>query len=282
MAGVIRGLGAGATAAALFAAWASGAAAGCSAEPEPCAVEDGRYHIVLPEASAAPLPVVMFLHGYGGSGAQVLKNAALVQGLTARGYAVIAPEGRKRGGTGPQNWGFGPFDEGRDEGAFFASVLADASGRFGTSRAQTVLAGFSAGAFMVHYLACRDSGAFAAYAPLSGGFWRPQPERCEGPVRLLQVHGWRDEVVPLEGRVLGGGRWEQGDVFAGLELWRQANGCTSHAPDRAWSEDGLLRRRWDCGPGADIEMVLFDGGHTVPKGWAGWMADWFESEPAVR
>nr|WP_027237989.1 PHB depolymerase family esterase [Leisingera caerulea] len=279
---MMRGFRPGAAVAALIAFWGSGAAAACGAAPEACEVQNGRYHIVLPEASAVPVPVVMFLHGYGGSGAQVLKNKSLVKGVTQRGYALIAPEGRKRGGAGPQSWGFGPFDDGRDEGAFFAAVLADASARFGTSGAQTVLAGFSAGAFMVHYLACRDPEAFAAYAPVSGAFWRPQPEACAGPVRLLQVHGWRDEVVPLEGRPLGGGRWEQGDVFAGLELWRQANGCTSHAPDRAWREDGQLRRRWDCGPGAEIEMVLFDGGHALPGGWAGWMADWFEDEPAVR
>ncbi|WP_152615832.1 alpha/beta hydrolase family esterase [Leisingera sp. ANG-M1] len=269
-------------AAGLIALWGGAAAAACGAEAGACEIDQGSYHIVLPEAAEEGTPVVMFLHGYGGSGSQVLRNKALVEGLTGRGYAVVAPEGRKRDGTGPQNWGFGPFDEGRDEGAFFASVLTDASQRFGTSSAQTVLAGFSAGAFMVHYLACRDPAAFAAYAPVSGAFWRPQPEACEGPVRLLQVHGWRDEVVPLEGRILGGGRWEQGDVFAALETWREANGCASHAPGRAWSEDDQLRRRWDCGPGATIELVLFDGGHSVPKGWAGLMADWFEAEPAVR
>ncbi len=278
----MAGLKTGAALVVLAAVLGSGAAAGCAAAPEACEVEEGRYHIVLPQDRGAPAPVVMFLHGYGGSGAQVLRNTGLAEGLTERGYAVIAPEGRKRNGAGPQSWGFGPFEEGRDDGAFFASVLADASDRFGTSRAQTVLAGFSAGAFMVHYLACRDPGAFAAYAPVSGAFWRPQPETCKGPVRLLQVHGWRDEVVPLEGRILGGGRWEQGDVFAGLELWREANGCGSHAPAKAWGGDGLLHRRWLCGPGAEVELVLFDGGHAVPKGWAGWLADWFEDEPAVR
>lgn len=278
----MKALKASAAAAALIALWGSAAAAGCGAEPEACEIEGGSYHILLPAKAGGPVPVVMFLHGYGGSGSQVLRNKALTEGLTGRGYAVIAPEGRRRDGTGPQNWGFGPFNQGRDESAFFASVLADASARFGTSPAQTVLAGFSAGAFMVHYLACKEPAAFAAYAPVSGAFWRPQPETCEGPVRLLQVHGWRDEVVPLEGRILGGGRWEQGDVFAALETWREANGCVSHAPGKAWAEDGHLRRRWDCGPGADIELVLFDGGHSVPKGWAGLMADWFEDEPAVR
>ncbi|NVK13978.1 MAG: polyhydroxybutyrate depolymerase [Rhodobacteraceae bacterium] len=266
------------------AALGSAALAGCGDAQTACKVEAGAYHIVLPEREAddAPVPVVMFLHGYGGSGSSVLRNRDMVEGLTGRGYAVIAPEGLKRDGSGPQSWGFGPFTGGRDEGAFFASVLADAAERFGTSRSQTVLAGFSAGAFMVHYLACRDPAAFAGYAPVSGAFWRPQPERCDGPVRLLQVHGWRDEVVPLEGRILGGGRFEQGDVFAALEVWRAANACASHAPDKAWSANSLMRRRWDCGPGADIELVLFDGGHSVPKGWAALMADWFEDQPAVR
>ncbi|KIC37175.1 alpha/beta hydrolase family esterase [Leisingera sp. ANG-M7] len=279
-----RGLRNAVAAAMLAAAWGNAASAGCGKEQDACSVEEGAYHIVLPDqkTAASAVPVVMFLHGYGGSGGSVLRNKDMIEGLTQRGYAVIAPEGQRRGGSGPQSWGFGPFTGGRDEGAFFAAVLADAAERFGTSRSQTVLAGFSAGAFMVHYLACRDPAAFAAYAPVSGAFWRPQPERCAGPLRLLQVHGWRDEVVPLEGRVLGGGRFEQGDVFAALEVWREANACTFHAPDRAWSTGGLMRRRWDCGPGADIELVLFDGGHMVPKGWAGLMAEWFEDQPAVR
>ncbi|WP_052257725.1 alpha/beta fold hydrolase [Leisingera sp. ANG-DT] len=281
---MMQGLRKAAAAAALAAVCGSAAMAECGAEAGACSIEEGQYQIVLPDPAGAEgaVPVVMFLHGYGGSSSSVLRNRTLVAGLTQRGYAVIAPEGLRRDGSGPQSWGFGPFTGGRDEGAFFAAVLADAAEQFGTSRSQTVLAGFSAGAFMVHYLACRDPAAFAAYAPVSGAFWRPQPERCNGPVRLLQVHGWRDEVVPLEGRILGGGRFEQGDVFAALEVWREANACTSHAPDRAWSADGLMRRRWDCGPGADIELVLFDGGHTLPKSWAELMAEWFEDQPAVR
>lgn len=281
---MMQGLGNAAVAAVFAVLLGSTAMAGCGAERTACRLEGGQYHIVQPdrEADDGSVPVVIFLHGYGGSGSSVLRNRDMVEGLTQRGYAVIAPEGLRRDGSGPQSWGFGPFNAGRDEGAFFAAVLADAAERFGTSRSHTVLAGFSAGAFMVHYLACRDPGAFAAYAPVSGAFWRPQPERCAGPVRLLQVHGWRDEVVPLEGRILGGGRFEQGDVFAALEVWREANACASHAPDRAWSAGGLMRRRWDCGPGADIELVLFDGGHTVPKGWAELMAEWFEDQPAVR
>lgn len=261
--------------------WA-GAAAGCGTADSACTVEAGSYRIVLPETRDGPVPAVVFLHGYGGSGAGTLQNSALVQAVTGRGYALIAPDGSLRGGGSRRSWVFRPHWEGRDEAGFFAAVLADAERQFDVDPARAVLAGFSSGAFMVNYLACSDPGLFAAYAPVSGSFWRPQPEACAGPVRLFHTHGWSDGVVPLEGRPLGGGRFVQGDAFAGLELWRQTNGCSSHAPGRRWEEGSFLMRSWDCGPGADIRMALFPGGHRVPAGWTAMVLDWVEGADAQR
>lgn len=256
--------------------WA-GAAAACGTAGGVCAVDGGSYRIVLPDAAAGSLPAVVFLHGYGGSGAGILKNKALVQAVTGRGYALIAPDGTMRSSGSRRSWVFRPHSQGRDEARFFAEVLEDAAQQFGVDAAATVLAGFSSGAFMVNYLACSTPDLFAAYAPVSGSFWRPQPEACAGPVRLFHTHGWSDGVVPLEGRPLGGGRFLQGDAFAGLELWRQTNGCASHAPQKRWQEGEYMMRSWDCGPGADIRLALFPGGHMVPDGWTSLMLDWVES-----
>jgi len=256
--------------------WGGAAQAGCDSSPEPCKISGGAYHIVLPENVARPVPVVVFLHGYGSSGAGVLKNTGLIDALSAGGYAVIAPNATRRR-NGKRSWVFFPGWQGRDEAAFLRDVMADAGDRFGVSTTDSVLAGFSAGAFMVSYLACESPDDFAAYAPVSGGFWRPQPKNCKAPVRLLQTHGWSDKTVPLEGRYLGGKQFQQGDIYAGLELWRQTNGCDTHAPSNDWREGDTLRRRWDCGAGADIEFALVPGGHSVPKGWAKLMLDWFEA-----
>ncbi|MGR3759752.1 alpha/beta hydrolase family esterase [Roseobacteraceae bacterium NS-SX3] len=253
--------------------------AGCGGSPEAYAVTGGEYHIAVPEASEDPVPVVMLLHGYGGSGAGVMKNTGLVRALTARGYAVIAPDGTTRGG-GRRSWVFAPFWQGRDENAFFTAVLADAARRFGIAPERAVLAGFSSGAFMVTYQACRHPESFAGFAPVAGGFWRPQPEACAGPVRLFHVHGWADTVVPLEGRWLGGGRYQQGNIFSGLETLRRASGCATHAPSKIWRDGNFLRRRWDCGPASDIELLLHPGGHRIPEGWAERMLDWFEAAGA--
>lgn len=271
-------------------AWPAAAQAGCgTAGTEACQIAQGSYHVVLPRtgvaappspvrAGAAPRrPAVMFLHGYGGSGAGALRNQTLVGALTARGYAVIAPDALSRGAGRPRSWTFFPGWQGRDEVGFLQQVAQDAADRFDLDRQAMVLAGFSAGGFMVSYLACDSPDAFAAYAPVAGGFWRPQPDHCAGPVRLFHSHGWTDAVVPLEGRFLGGGRFQQGDIFAGLALWRQTNGCQEQAPAQRSREGAVLRRRWDCAPGADIEFVLFPEGHQVPAAWAGWLLDWFEA-----
>ncbi|WP_254604105.1 hypothetical protein [Leisingera sp. ANG59] len=56
----------------------------CGAEAGACRVEEGQYQIVLPDPAGAEgaVPLVMFLHGYGGSGSSVLDNRSLVEGLT--------------------------------------------------------------------------------------------------------------------------------------------------------------------------------------------------------
>ncbi len=259
------------------------AAAGCGDQPGNCEVANGVYQIALPDGGAKDAPVLLFLHGYGGNAAGTLKNARLRDPALARGYAVIAPEGLPRNGTGPKVWNFFPGWAGRDEAGFLKSVIADASKRFGTSPDRVLLGGFSAGAFMVTYLACGAPETFTAYAPVSGGFWRPQPQACEGPVKLLQTHGWRDTTVPLEGRMLAHGKFRQGDIFAGLQIWRAANECADEKPSSFDQTGQFWRRKWtNCAPGSELEMALFNGGHKIPKGWTDMALDWFEQVTATN
>lgn len=258
---------------------ATSAQAGCGDDGAACKLADGEYHIALPPNPVASPPVVMFLHGAGGNGANVINNRGMVGALLRRGYAVIAPTGsRSFRGRENTNWVFYPGWKGRNESEFLQHVVGDAAARFGVDRRRVLLTGFSAGGFMVNYLACATPRAFAAYAPVSGGFWRPHPAACGGPVKLFHTHGWSDRTVPIEGRELGNGRFVQGDVFAGLEIWRQANGCAGHDPT-GYSETGQFwRRKWTgCMPGSALEFALFPGGHGVPSGWADMVLDWFET-----
>lgn len=253
----------------------------CGQDGDPCRVAAGSYRIVLPDGGEAHPPAVIFLHGLGGSGAAVLATPAIAADLTARGYAVIAPDGLPSPRGNGLRWSFRPDEDApRDELGFLLAVRADAAARFGIDPDRVALAGFSNGAFLVAYTACRSPGSFAAYLPVAGGFWRPHPESCAGPVALFMTEGWTDATVPIEGRPLGGGAYLQGDLFETMRLFREASGCAQMRPDRSSAEGPFWRRSWtSCAPGGALEFALHPGGHTVPEGWGAMAAAWLDSLP---
>ncbi len=260
---------------------ATPAAAGCATlQDAPCEVASGNYDIALPDnVTAGPIPVVMFLHGAGGSGAGTMRNTGMVNRILERGYAVIAPTAEVGHGQGG-HWNFQGAAQGRDELAFLTEVMADATARFNVDPTRSILAGFSVGGSMTSYIACEAPDAFSAFAPISGSFWEPMPEACAGPVRLLHTHGWSDGTVPLEGRPLRGGALIQGDVFQSMQIWRAANSCTGLKADEFVSELPFLRRSWTrCTPGSALEFALFMGGHMIPAGWVDLTLGWFEALP---
>jgi polyhydroxybutyrate depolymerase len=255
----------------------------CGDPAAECPTEHGFYRLAMPDGATAPVPAVIYLHGWGGSSEGVMKTKAMLATLSARGYALIAPEGVR---TSPEraqkNWAVrdGRNYE-RDDLAFLAEVLADAAAH-GIDRGRVLMAGFSRGASMVWDVACHTPGAARAYAPVAGVFWEPLPDHCEGPADLFQTHGWADKVVPLEGRSVAGGTLTQGDAFASLRILRQADGCNPQMPDTApmEQEGGLWFRNWTHCPGGRIDLMLHPGGHAVPSGWLGRALDWFEARLA--
>lgn len=250
------------------------AQAGCDQSPDPCVVDSGTYHIVLPEAENPP--AILWLHGAGGSGAGAVRNQGMVKAWTDRGYAFMAPDGLPRPGRTNASWSFHPDrPKVRDEAAFFAQIKADAAQQHGIDPDRIILAGFSIGGSMASYIACDHPDMFAAYAPVGGSFWRAHPTECAGPVRLLHTHGWRDTTVPLEGRPLGGGAIFQGDVWHAMEIWRATNGCSQMRPDAFDMSDRFWRRVWtDCTEGSALEFALHPGAHGIPSGWSDMIMDW--------
>ncbi|MEO9897429.1 MAG: PHB depolymerase family esterase [Paracoccaceae bacterium] len=271
-----------------FSLAANATLADCGPDAEACSIDQGTYHVVLPEGDIKGS--VMFLHGAGGSGKASASNKRWVPVMLENGFAVIAPDGKRRPRRNRRGWSFHPDrPKQRDEVAFLSAVRDDAAHRFDLDPTRMMLGGFSIGGSMTHYFACEAPDAFYAYIPVGGAFWRPHPDACNGSVRLLHTHGWTDTTVPLEGRVLRGSdaddpdAFMQGDVYYAMELWRAENGCRQLRGDRFKTTEAFWRRAWvRCDPDTALELALFPGGHTVPKGWAEMVTDWFAVQTSTN
>lgn len=251
----------------------------CGGEDDACKVPLGSYFAVEPARQDGKRPAVVFFHGGGGWGSRILKMRKwMTDAFTDRGYVVIGMNGSKRPGSkwGP-GWAFIPqFPPHRDEVAYTHEVLDDAEERFDIDRDRVLITGYSIGGSITSYLACWDPSLGAAFAPVAGGFWRPHPEDCAGPVRLLHTHGWRDQTVPLEGRPIRNTGIKQGDIHQTLGQWRVENGCAKFRADRVITDGPFWRRIWThCEAGA-LEFALHTGGHEMPKAWPKLAMDWFE------
>ena len=220
---------------------------------------------------------MLHLHGFGGTAEGVLRSD-FTPTFANHGFAVIAPQGLVSPIEGHTDWSVRDGEpHPRDDVAFVQEVLSDASNRFGLDRDDVLLTGFSRGGSMVWDIACLAPATARAYASISGGFWEPSPSSCKGPVRMLHTHGFADMTVPLEGRPIQG-RMTQSDIFQGLELWRQTDGCDAMAGSHDVSGPIWLKKWTDCAAGT-LELALHPGVHAVPHGWAEMAIGWFTALP---
>lgn len=154
------------------------------------------------------------------------------------------------------------------------AVRADLLERWRVEPGRLLVTGFSQGGSMVWDLACHRGRDYRAFVAVSGAFWEPLPERCEGgPVDLLHVHGTADPVVPMAGRAIRD-TWRQGDVLQGLAVLRATDGCGGAARPVAMA-DGLACEAWDgCGSGRELLLCRHPEGHLMPEGWVRLAHDW--------
>jgi polyhydroxybutyrate depolymerase len=235
--------------------------AACFESPGACKIAGGSYHVAWPAGVSRDktVPAVVALHSYKGSGLGLIKSGKMVKAILARGYAVITPEGING------SWQF--HGGSRDDVAFIRAVADDAAKRGNIARGRMMLAGFSVGGSMVAYVACRSPGAFKAYAPVSGNFWKPEPQTCAGPVNYLHMHGADDSTMPIAGRAVGKGL-RQANLLESLATLARASGCDDADQKRATS------KTWK-GCNSSVRLVMHPGGHSVPRAWAGTVLDWF-------
>ncbi len=192
-----------------------------------------------PERAGA---LVVFLHGYGADGADLL-GLADVLGPHLPGVAFAAPDAPERcvgGGFGFQ-WFPIPWLDGSPQ-ALAEAGLDAASGDLngyldarlvaeGLTPDRLVLIGFSQGAMMSLHVSLRRPDPVAGVVAISGRLLRPEALLGEITVKppVLLMHGDQDPVVPFEDM----GKAGQALVEAGVPTYGHVMKGTGHgiAPD---------------------------------------------------
>lgn len=239
------------------------------------------YLFFEPAATAAPSagrPLVVALHGGGGTAAQMMAFSRFNLIAAREGFAVAYPQGTNR------RWNDGRVFRGRgetdaDDVAFIRAMVADIAAK-GTplDRRRIFAAGISNGGFMSFRLACDAADLFAAVAPVTATMPADLGPRCapSAPVGVLVINGTADPLVPYAGghvRAMFSLRGEIWPTDRTIAFWAKRNGCAG-APN--------VRALPDRDPGDGSRVIDIDharcavarvrllrvegGGHTWPGG----------------
>lgn len=154
--------------------------------------------------------VVIFVHGYGADGADLLGIADVLGPHLPDTvfYAPDAPQACAASGFGRQWFPIPRFDGSSEvESAVAMNQAADDLNGFiditlqaeAVSASELVLVGFSQGAMMGLHVAPRRADTIAGLVAISGKLMRPNTLAMEMTVKpeALLMHGDRDDVVPF-------------------------------------------------------------------------------------
>jgi phospholipase/carboxylesterase len=198
--------------------------------------------------------LLVFLHGYGANGADLLGLADVMEPHLP-GVAFVAPDAPEQcagGGFGfqwfPIPWLDGSAQAEADAGLEASTVdingFLDARlAEEGLTPDRLVLVGFSQGAMMSMHVAPRREQETAAIVAISGRLLRPEVLAAEAKVKppVLLIHGDQDPVVPFSDMSKAGDAL----VAAGFPTYGHIMKGTGHgiAPDGVGIALQFIRER---------------------------------------
>jgi polyhydroxybutyrate depolymerase len=245
----------------------------------PAAADDPEVH-VLGVAGRLPgerRPLLVYLHGLGGSGAEALANPAL-RALAERGRMVlVAPDGNVDR-EGRRFWNAGGAccnldGKAVNDVARLEALIDHWSQRPEIDPTRVYVVGFSNGGFMAHRLACFMDDRLAAVVSI-GGAGRARDEACAPatPIAVAEVHGDADPIVRYEGgHVLNQRSFDpHPSAPETFRDWANRLGCagapqvtTADLDSRLSGNETTIESYAGCPLGAAELWTVHGGGHQI-------------------
>jgi polyhydroxybutyrate depolymerase len=230
-----------------------------------------------------PMPLVINMHGRGGTAAGQERSSAMFAKADEEGFIVVNPQALGR----PATWWPAPGPQGQADLEFFQAMVEYVESQLNIDPARIYATGLSNGGAMANRLGCAMADKFAAIAPVAGA--HPQMESCDPtlPVAVIVFHGSLDDVIPYMG---DGGYLPP--VPAWAAAWARRNDCQA-TPLVDYPREKVARQTWgNCSGGATVMLYTIEGGRhewpgaylegVVPAGYATdviW--DFFKAHPRL-
>jgi polyhydroxybutyrate depolymerase len=227
-----------------------------------------------------PTPLLIVLHGGGGTGQGMNKLTSFNAIADRENFIVVYPDGYEKhwnDGRGVRQ--YRAQVQNVDDVGFISALIDHLSDGLNINAKRVYVTGISNGAMMSHRLGCELSQKIAAIAPVAGNIpvnmaslWT-----LSRPVSVLIINGTEDPLVPWEGGNVHLGRLELGQVLSvedTVKFWLTNDKCSSppiisQLPDKDPADGTRVRAETygGCQDGAEVVLYAVEGGgHTWPGG----------------
>ncbi len=196
--------------------------------------------LYLPNGIKPQAPIVVCVHGYGGSANP--KDYDLDPVADREGFAVLYPQGLKDS-TGHTCFNVGyPMQKSMkvDDVKMLCKITQYVQKHYDLSRRNAFLTGMSNGGDICYLAAAEGQKTFAALAPIAGLSFRWSFEKYINtpPIPLFEVHGTEDRVSEWTGDLTNRYGWgAYMSVPIAVNYWVAVNHCSHEECDTIPSKD---------------------------------------------
>lgn len=233
------------------------------------------YLLVLPSTyydDTTSFPLVIALHGTGGSASQFDRDYGLTQKANSSHFIIAYPEGVEREGAFKlRTWNAGwccdyALENNVDDIGFIDELIDVTISSYKVKVKQVYLTGMSNGGMLAYRLACELPTKIAAIATVSCSMVVTQPCDPNRTIPILHIHSILDTKIPYEGGI-GIGGYYYPPVDSVLKVWSGINQCSVTNEVLVDNSSYKLTRWSSCDSNAAIDFYLTkDGGHSWPGG----------------
>jgi polyhydroxybutyrate depolymerase len=238
------------------------------------------YLLHLPETGTLiyNLPLVIVLHGHGGTGKQIMKESGFNKLSDRDRFIAVYPDGLNKA----WNDGRARSEKGKlgDDAKFMVQLIDTIYKEYHIETSRVFATGISNGGFFSFYLAYKLSYKFLAIAPVCANIPEYFKDKYtpDEPVSLMLINGTEDPLVKYDGGKIGfkfgKSRGKSISTDETISIFKKITKCgekpkTEEIPDINPDDECYATKYTYSGGIKNTEVVLIkitNGGHTWPGG----------------